>query len=204
MSEDVKPDAAEAAENGKKAEGAQRRGQKRAGSGKKQPLIVALICLPLALVLWPSFAILAISLSPTILAYFSERSQQKYLTYTIGMMNLCGSLPGLAAVWGLGHSHKALMFLLGDNLTWMLPFAFAGTGWLIYMLSSSVVAFYHRGTTRNRLEGLAEKQRELYEAWGPEVVTEQAQAYIQMYADQEQAEQAVASGAEDIEAQPAG
>ncbi|MEM7172773.1 MAG: hypothetical protein AAF530_21600 [Pseudomonadota bacterium] len=132
-------------------------------------------------------------MAPTIFAFFAERAQQKHLTLTIGLLNICGSLPALVTLWEVGHSHTTMLALLQDNTTWLTAYLFAAFGWVIYLVSAFGVAQYHRGTIDARLDALEQKQRDLLEAWGDDVITADARYFAQLHTAVEEENDEVAA-----------
>ena len=75
------------------SENAQREKAKGGGTGKL--VVTGLFMLPVVAVLLPSCIVLVVNMVPTIVAYVVDRSHEKYLAITVGLLNICGALPSL-------------------------------------------------------------------------------------------------------------
>ena len=61
----------------------------------------------MVLVLLPTCVVLLFCLLPTVAAAPVERARERYLTVTVGSLNLCGALPAVMELWGRGQSFGA-------------------------------------------------------------------------------------------------
>ena len=135
------------------------------------------LCLLLAGALFlPSLAVLAVCLAPTVVAFLADRSRPKFLTMTVGLPNLCGSIPTLVQLWSIEQSFGAMAGVLADPLGWAVPFGSAGLGWLLYMAMPPVVAVYYSSASEARKRALKRLQTALVETWGEDVAGEHADA----------------------------
>ncbi len=125
--------------------------------------------LPVAGLLLPTLCVLAIAMLPTLGAYMAERSRERQLVMTVGLMNLCGSLPAVVKLWSLGQSFASISPVVQDVFVWLIAYGAAGCGWLIYSITSPVVGAYYRVSTEARILMLKQSQKDLIENWGPEV-----------------------------------
>jgi len=125
--------------------------------------------LPVLAVLMPSCIVLGIGMAPTVVAYIVDRTQDRYLTITVGLLNVCGTLPGLAKLWSRGQSYDNAMSIAVDPLSLLMAYSAAGVGWSIYLALPLVLGHYYTLTTDTRLRSLRHRQAELVETWGEEI-----------------------------------
>jgi hypothetical protein len=129
----------------------------------------AIFALPILAVLLPTLLVLAVCLLPTLGAYIADRQRDKLLSVTVGLLNFCGALPALGAVWTKGQTMYAAGEVLGDVFLWLVAYGAAGIGWLIYMMMPPLVTAYYTITTKARIDELRKRQDKLIETWGPEI-----------------------------------
>ena len=85
------------------------------GAAPRRPRILWwTVGLPVAGLLLPTLIVLALALLPTLGAYAAERSREKHLVMTVGLMNLSGSLPALVKLWSLGQSFGSIGPVIHD------------------------------------------------------------------------------------------
>jgi len=150
----------------KAAAGKVKRKAKR-GAPKPWTKVLALILLfPFAALLLPTTLIIAVMMAPTIVAYVTDRSRDKHLAITVGLMNFAGTLPAIIDLWTKGQSHPAAMDLIGDVYVWTVAYGAAGAGWVIFAIMPTMVGSYYRMTTQSRIHGLVRQQKALIREWG--------------------------------------
>ena len=144
--------------------------QKKAGGSRKMLVFWVLAALPLALVLWPTCMVLGVSLIPTLVTFIFERQPGKHVSICVGLGNAVGALPAVASLWDQGQSYEAAVSLLRDGLTWLMPYAAAAGGYMVYFATESIIGVYYRITTAERIRQIQTRQRKLIAEWGPDVV----------------------------------
>jgi hypothetical protein len=128
--------------------------------------LVMVLLFPFAAVLLPTTLVFSVMMAPTIVAYVTDRSREKYLAITVGLMNLAGTLPAIIALWSRGQSHAAAMDIIGDVFSWAVAYGAAGGGWLIFGVMPALVASYFKVTTDSRIMGIVRRQKVLIADWG--------------------------------------
>ncbi len=149
------------------AEEAQQEKAKGGGTGKL--VMTGLFMLPVIAVLAPSCMVLTINMVPTIVAYVVDRSREKYLAVTVGLLNVCGSLPALAALWQQDQSYGAALDIASNPFYWLMAYGAAAIGWVVYLGLPPILEHYYGITSHARLHNHQRKQQILVEAWGEEV-----------------------------------
>ncbi|MHA1152295.1 MAG: hypothetical protein ACTSQ7_06445 [Alphaproteobacteria bacterium] len=142
---------------------------KTKGGGTGKLVMTGLLMLPVVAVLLPSCIVLTVNMVPTIVAYVVDRSREKYLAITVGLLNICGTLPALVGLWQRGQSYDAALDIAGNPFHWLMAYGAAGIGWLVYLGLPPILRNYYGITSQARLLNHQRKQKILVEAWGEEV-----------------------------------
>ena len=128
--------------------------------------VLALIILsPFAAVLLPTTLVFVIMMAPTWVAYVTDRSRDKHLALSVGMLNFAGTLPAIIELWSRGQSHPTAMLLIGDVFVWAAAYGAAAFGWGIFAVMPTLVGGFHRMTTEARIKGLVDQQKALIAEW---------------------------------------
>jgi len=142
-------------------------GRPRRRGPKAWVKVLALIILfPFAAVLLPTTLVFFTMMAPTWVAYITDRSKEKHLAATVGMLNFAGTLPAIIDLWARGQSHPVAMDLIGDVFVWVVAYGAAFCGWVIFGFMPNVVGSYYRMTTQTRIRGLVKQQKALIAEWG--------------------------------------
>ena len=176
---------------------------KKKQSGDKMPLgtqlILAASIVPLCAVFLPTLVLLTPLMLPTIAVLMFDRDQGKHLALAVGMLNFCGSLQGLGALWAQGQTFSDVWPVLGDPLIWMFSYAAAGMAWLVYISIPPIISTYYKAASEARIRILMEKQQKLIDAWGDDL----REAANEVIAENKKKEAAgVGSGAGQTAARP--
>ena len=168
--------------------GAQARGGKAAAQGKAAgeargrgprawvKILALIILFPFAAVLLPTTLVFFVMMAPTWVAYITDRSRDKNLAITVGMLNFAGTLPAIIDLWSRGQSHQTAMLLIGDVFVWIGAYGAAFVGWGIFAVMPTMVGSFYRMTTDARINGLVKQQKALIEEWGHAVADGSAPA----------------------------
>ncbi len=142
---------------------------KTKGGGTGKLVLTGLLLLPVVAVLLPSCIVLTVNMAPTIVAYVVDKSREKYLAITVGLLNVCGTLPALVGLWQQGQSYDAALDIAGDPFHWLMAYGAAGIGWVVYLGLPPILGHYYGITSQARLHNHLHKQQILVAAWGDEV-----------------------------------
>jgi hypothetical protein len=145
--------------------------------------LVLVVALPAMVVLLPTTLVTLVLSLPTLVALLVDRTRERYLVATVGLLNLCGLL---LALWDRGQSMDTAFRLLTDLLYWLFAFGAAGVGWAIFISLPPLVTSYFGLISQHRLQQLRKRQKQLIEAWGEDVAGRGA-------ANEEEAEPGLAS-----------
>ena len=135
-----------------------------------------MLLLPVIAFLMPSVIVLVIDMAPTIVAYVVDRTREKYLAITVGLLNLCGTLPAEMKLWQQGQSYTAAMDIASNPFFWLMAYGAAAIGWVIYLMLPPILGHYYGITSQARLQSHTRRQQALIAAWGDEVAGEVTEA----------------------------
>jgi len=167
---------------------------KKGGMATWKKALALIILFPFAAVLLPTTLLFFVMMAPTWVAFITDRSRDKNLAVTVGMLNFAGTLPAIIELWTRGQNHQMAMFLISDVYVWAVAYGAAAAGWIIFAFMPTVVGSYYRMTTDNRIKGLVKQQKALIAEWGHEVAGGIAAA---MHSEDEDVEEE--AEAEDVE-----
>lgn len=139
------------------------------GGGRLRGLALMIVALPVIGILLPSTIVLTALTLPSVVAYLIDRRPERYLTMTVGMLNICGALPSLWDLWMQGQTYGAALGELLDLMGWLSAYGAAAGGWVIYLFAPPFVTTYYNLMTQARLLSLQRRQQQLIAAWGDEV-----------------------------------
>lgn len=139
------------------------------GGGLGRWLLFGLVVLPVAGLLLPTTVLLVLYMAPTLVAYMIDRTPEKYLALTVGLLNFSGTLPAIFTLWSRGQAYDAAMGIAADPVTWLMAYGAAALGWGINLSLPSVLGGVYAATAAAKMEMLRRRQAALVKAWGEEV-----------------------------------
>lgn len=148
---------------------------KAGGGGSGRMIVTAVLLLPVIGVLLPTCVVFAINMAPTIVAYFVDRTREKYLAITVGLLNFVGVLPAEAELWRNGQSFDVGMSIATNSFYWLMSYGAAAVGWGLYLVLPFVFGGYYNITSDTRLAYHLRRQRILNASWGEEVSGEKSE-----------------------------
>lgn len=152
------------------AGGARRPGAKDKPQGRGGwKLLLLVVVLGLSLAVLPTMVVAAVGMLPTLVAYIVDGRREKYAAFSVGCMNFCGVLPFMLQLWTQEHSFAMAWRIVGDPVSWMVMYAAASIGWIIYYAAPHVVAGYLRFQLDRRITKLREYQKDLVTEWGDSI-----------------------------------
>lgn len=170
-------------------------GKARRGTATWTKVLALVILFPFAAVLLPTTLVFFVMMAPTWVAYITDRSRDKHLALTVGMLNFAGTLPAVIELWSRGQSHQMAMLLIGDVFVWATAYGAAVSGWTIFAVMPTVVGSFYRMTTEARIKGLGKQQKALIAEWGHAV----AEGIAPTIADEDEGGEAPEEEADDAE-----
>jgi hypothetical protein len=129
-------------------------------------LVVLVIC---GVLFAPTTILLLFGMLPTIVAGFTDRSEEKVRGITVGCMNLAGCFPFLLELWTTEHDIARSIEILSGASTWVVMYAAAGVGYCMEWAMAGAASIYMTEMAQNRLKAIDKQQEQLVERWGKEV-----------------------------------
>ena len=142
---------------------------KSKGRGVGRMIVTAVFLLPVIGVLLPTCLVLLIGMLPTAVAFMIDRSRDKSLTITVGLLNFCGTLPGIIDLWSKAQAYDAAVAVATDPMSLLMAYAAAALGWLVFFALPPVVGTFYSVVTRQRIHAIQRRQVVLIDSWGEEV-----------------------------------
>ena len=121
----------------------------------------------------PTAVVLAVGMIPTLLAFFFDRTPEKFGVLCIGSLNLAGLYPVLMPLWVQGQTMERAMKSLGDPTTGAVIVGAAGVGCIIYFATPPFVSLILRYQIGREIADLEKRHADLIGYWG-EALTEDA------------------------------
>ena len=139
-----------------------------------RPKLMLALLLPLALIFLPTTTVLVTGMIPTLVAFVIDSNRRRYLTITVGGLNLVGSLYFLRQLWVLGQRLSDIPIVLANSYGWLAALSGAAFGWLLFLGMPFVVRNVAIAEARIRLYSLRREQEKLVQDWGKAVTGEEA------------------------------
>ena len=112
------------------------------------------------------FILLALGLSPTVVAFIVDKSKKKYAAFSVGGMNIAGVTPALLDLLKGKNNVSAAMEILTSPFDLTIMFAGAAFGWMLYMVIPPVVSGLLTVIANYRISQLRTEQKKLIKEWG--------------------------------------
>ena len=136
----------------------------------KHKLMLYLVCLGLMAVLRTGFLFVIMALLPTIVAYYTDTSKERYAFKTIFAMNLAGLLPSLGRMLRVGASSALLQSTMGDATNWLMIYGAAMVGWLLVEICPMIAQVLIIGLHQTQIGRLEKVKKKIETEWGAEVM----------------------------------
>lgn len=127
------------------------------------------ILLVAAVALLPLTIVFSVCMIPTFVAIIVDTHQKKTAWFTVGVLNLAGTIPALFNLWYAGFTLMAAFHLIIQPLTIIASFGAAAAGWFIYNRVPRFVAQVLFRNNEKRMKEIEKRQKELVKKWGEEV-----------------------------------
>lgn len=137
-----------------------------ANKADKAALVVAVCLAPLALFVLPTTILFIGGMVPTIVAFISDRTQEKYLPMVVGSLNFCGVMPAGFELWKGSSSTDRALDLLGDPFNLAMMLGAAAVGWVIYTVVPAMVAATMVWRNEQDIARWQSRQEALITEWG--------------------------------------
>ncbi|HVI87099.1 MAG TPA: hypothetical protein VM659_02300 [Dongiaceae bacterium] len=136
-----------------------------------RPKLMLMLLVPLALVFFPTTAVVTTGMIPTLVALVIDGSPRRYLTITVGGLNLVGCSYFLHLLWAMPQGLSSVLVVLGSSYGWLYALLGAGCGWLLFLGMPPIIRSIAGAQAKIRLYRLNREMERMVEDWGPEVTS---------------------------------
>ncbi len=130
-------------------------------------VLLALVILVIALK--STFVLVMLGTLPTIIAYYADRSEDKFALSCIACCNLSGVLPYVAELSIKGSSLTHLSDYLGSPRVWFVMYGMAAIGYLLVKGCPMLYRNSMRVINSSMVFQLEQKQEALVKEWGEDI-----------------------------------
>lgn len=117
----------------------------------------------------PTVIVFSLGSLPTLVAWLIDRTKEKFATFCVGGLNICGVFPFLLQIWFEDHSISAATDIVSDVFALLIMYASAGFGWALFISVPPVVAAFLNVVTQRRVAFLRDEQKAIVDEWGSAV-----------------------------------
>lgn len=110
--------------------------------------------------------VLSLGCLPTAVAWLCDRTKEKFATFCVGGLNICGVFPYLLKIWFDDHSTSAAFNIVSDVFALAVMYASAGFGWALFISIPPVVAAFLNVIAQRRVQYLRSIQKAITDEWG--------------------------------------
>lgn len=133
------------------------------------PIWFAVLGVLVMVISLPTVVLVFFGMLPTIVAFLTDKTAEKYATFCVGGMNFSGLFPYIMELWIIDHSLGAARDLLTNVFNLGIIYSAAAFGWLIFAGIPPVVGAFLTVMSQRRVAHLRTEQRQLIDEWGEEV-----------------------------------
>ena len=127
------------------------------------------IIVVLMMISLPSVIVTFLGMLPTAVAFLVDRGKEKFATYCVGGLNVCGVFPYLLKLWFDTHSVSAAIDIISDVFALVVMYAAAGFGWALFISIPPVISAFLNVIAQRRMQFLRETQKDIVDEWGQSV-----------------------------------
>lgn len=122
----------------------------------------------------PSVLLILAGLTPTYVAYATDKDSEKVGATSVCAMNLAGIVPFVIDLWGKGQTLENAFHILTDPNAWFVILAASGVGQLVVYVVPQALATLFQTNAEARISALRKNLEILKESWGAEVASAKA------------------------------
>ncbi len=142
---------------------------KRKGMRKKWKILLILFTLFSMAFLRTGFVFIFIAMLPSIVVYWLDQSEHRYLFRSIFYCNCSGLLPYLAKLIKWGPTSGNLQEIMDSASTWIIVYGAAFVGYLLTIIAPLAAQALIGGMHQTQVRGLQRAQKKIEKEWGNEI-----------------------------------
>jgi len=117
----------------------------------------------------PTVIVLVLGMLPTGVAWLIDQTEERFATFCVGGINMCGVFPYVVKLWAVNHTIDAALKMISDVFVLAVMYAAAGFGWLVYLSIPPVISAFLSVIAQRRVASLRSLQRDIVGEWGNSV-----------------------------------
>jgi hypothetical protein len=137
-----------------------------AKKGGSRIMIVSISVLVLLFAALPTTILLAVGMTPTLVALVVDITPGRYLTRCVAGLNVTGTVPFIGTLWSGVNDISSAIAIVSDPFAWLSMYGAAAIGWLLFLGLPGVVTVLRTLNAKRRVNALRETQQELLHEWG--------------------------------------
>jgi hypothetical protein len=141
----------------------------RAARRSASATVAVVLVVALSVAALPLGILLLAGLAPTLVAALIDRYRARYLTRTVGFMNLAGLTPLIVQLWSDGLTMTSLAHILSRPIDWLTMYGAAGIGWVLFLGMPNLARVFVDIRADQLQRELKMRAARLVEEWGEEV-----------------------------------
>lgn len=142
------------------------RGRAQRGKVLLYTLLIGVLLIAVAL---PTLIVVFVGMLPGMVAFFWDRTDQKYAFFCVGGLNFAGLFSYLMDLWGGDHTIPGAINIISDVFAMAITYGAAACGWVVFIVVPPVITSFMTVLTERRLSALRNNQQRIVEEWGEEV-----------------------------------
>ena len=118
----------------------------------------------------PSMILILFGMVPSIFAWIVDKSEKKYVMFSILGMNVSGLIPFLTDIWFKDHTTKAAIAVLSNFFDIIIIYGAAGFGFILVIILPPMISTFIMAIPERRITALKGKQEKIIKEWGEKVI----------------------------------
>ncbi len=118
----------------------------------------------------PTVLVVGAGSLPTVVALVVDMHPRKFAAWTVGLFNFAGLMPYLGDMWMKDNSLSGAIGVLTDVVAWLVIYAAAGAGWMVYKGMPVVGGIILDMKAEGKIRKLKAERQKLINEWGKEAV----------------------------------
>lgn len=141
----------------------------RKGMSKKWKFFLILFTLLSMAFLRTGFVFILIAMLPSIVVYYLDQSNQRYVFRSIFYSNCSGLLPYIAQLIKWGPTSGNLQEIMYSSTTWIVIYGAAFIGYLLTIVAPLMAQAMIGSLNQTQVRGLQRAQKKIEKEWGHEI-----------------------------------
>lgn len=132
-------------------------------------LLICIAAIGGALISVYAVVIVLFGLLPAMIAMIVDQDYRKYISKIVFLYNIMGMVPFIYKIYKSPSSNNAAIEIIIDPSTWMMIFAAAGLGWIVYWAIPQFAILLRNFAINYQIAKLEAELSSLTDEWGDDV-----------------------------------